>query len=132
MTDRSHRPSLHKILALDAATCVAMGILLVCASGLIAGLTQIPGPFLLWAGVILLPVAGFMAACARLKAIPSWAVQAIVSGNIFWVVGSMILPMAGLINPNALGWVFLIMQSSVVAMFAALEWVARRDPNPSA
>ena len=125
MTDLLHRSSLRSVLALDAATCAVMGVLLVSASGLIFGITLIPAPLLFWAGLVLLPIAAFMAFFARAATVPSWAVQVIVLGNVLWVLGSVALPGLGLISPNAFGWLFLLAQAAVVAVFAGLEWSAR-------
>ncbi|GGO57545.1 hypothetical protein SAMN05444398_107182 [Roseovarius pacificus] len=128
MTDLGHRFSLQAILAIDAATCAIMGALLVFASEPIAGLTGIPEPFLFVAGLLLLPIAVFMAVFARVATIPAWAVQMVVAGNVLWVLGSVILPIAGLIAPNGLGWAFLLVQAVAVAIFASLEWAARQYP----
>ena len=125
MTKLGRRFSLQTILALDAATCAAMGMLLVVASGPIAGLTAIPGLLLFLAGLLLLPIAVFMAVFARAATVPAWAVQVIVAGNVLWVLGSVILPITELITPNGLGWLFLLMQAAVVALLAGLEWAGR-------
>lgn len=128
MSDFGYRFSLRTILVFDAATCAIMGGLLVLASGPIAGLTGITGQLLFTAGLLLLPIAMFMAAFARAAPVPAWAVQVIVVGNVFWVLGSVILPVTGLIAPNGLGWSFLLMQALAVAVFAGLEWTARPRP----
>jgi hypothetical protein len=125
MTDLIRRTSLQSILALDAATCAGMGVLLVAASGLVSRITLVPASLLFWAGLLLLPIAGFIAVFARTSTVPSWAVQMIVLGNVLWVLGSMALPVLGLISPNAMGWIFIFAQAAVVAMFASLEWSAR-------
>ncbi len=125
MTDLLRRTSLQSILALDAATCVVMSVLLVSASGLISGITLIPASLLFRAGLFLLPIAVFMAVVARASIVPAWAVQMIVLGNVLWVLGSVALPMLGLISPNAFGWLFLLAQAAVIAVFAGLEWSAR-------
>jgi hypothetical protein len=125
MTDLIRRTSLRSILALDAATCAGMGVLLVAASGLVSRITLVPASLLFWAGLLLLPIAGFIAVFARTSTVPSWAVQMIVLGNVLWVLGSMALPVLGLISPNAFGWIFILAQAAVVAMFAGLEWSAR-------
>ena len=116
--------SLQSILKLDAATCAAMGALLALASAPAAGLTQISAPLLFWAGLVLFPVAGFMFACAQMRRVPMWATGLVVVGNGLWVLASLALPLAGLIAPNALGWLFLVGQAVVVLVFAALEWGA--------
>ena len=116
--------SLQSILKIDAATCAAMGALLALASAPAAGLTQISAPLLFWAGLVLFPVAGFMFACAQMRRVPMWATGLVVVGNGLWVLASLALPLAGLIVPNALGWLFLVAQAVVVLVFAALEWGA--------
>lgn len=124
MIKSASRLSLQSILKLDAATCAAMGALLALASAPVAGLTQISAPLLFWAGLVLFPVAGFMFACAQMRRVPMWATGLVVVGNGLWVLASLALPLAGLIAPNALGWLFLVAQAVVVLVFAALEWGA--------
>jgi hypothetical protein len=128
MIEFFRRISLQSILALDATTCVVMGVLLVCASGLVSGLTLVPAPLLLWAGLLLLPIAGFMAFFSRIPIVPAWAVQMIILGNLLWVLGSVALPVFGLISLNAFGWIFILAQAAVVAMFVVLEWSASQRP----
>lgn len=126
MADLGHRIPLQTILAADAATCTIMGALLAFASVPIAGLTGISGPFLFVSGLLLLPIAMFMAVFARAATIPAWAVGVIVAGNVLWVLGSVILPITGMISPNGLGWTFLLLQAVAVAIFAGIEWRARQ------
>ena len=125
MTDDPHRPSLRNILALDATTCTGMGLLLVLAAGPVARLTEIPSGLLFWAGLLLLPVAAFMALVARAVPPPDWAVAVIVAANLLWVAASLILPGAGVFAPSALGWVCILAQAAGVALFSWLEWTAR-------
>lgn len=115
--------SLSTTLKLDAATCAAMGGLLVMATDPVAQLTQIPAALLHWAGMILFPVAAFMAVWAFSSHVPRWALFVIVTGNIGWVAASLALPIFGFIAPNGLGWAFLAGQSAAVAAFAWLESV---------
>ncbi|MCO6383777.1 hypothetical protein GTH22_13655 [Oceanicola sp. 502str15] len=127
MPNHGRRLSLQTILAVDAATCVALGMLLVFASGPISVITAIPGSLLFFAGLLLLPIAVFMVIFTQTATVPAWAVQVIVAGNVLWVLGSTILPVTGLIAPNGLGWLFLLGQAAVVALFAGLEWAARQQ-----
>ncbi|UOA15876.1 hypothetical protein [Sulfitobacter dubius] len=124
MTEFAYPTMLKKTLALDAATCVGMGLLLVLASGSVSGITQIPAPLLFWAGLILLPVACFMMWSTTTAGPPVRAVFVIVAGNFLWVLVRLVLPMTGTIAPNTPGWVFLLAQAAVVALFAVLEWSA--------
>ena len=73
-----------------------------------------------------MPVAAFMAACARAARVPAWAAALIVAGNLIWVAASLLLPLTGLIGPNAAGWVFLVGQAAAVAVLAKLELDAAR------
>jgi hypothetical protein len=121
MIDRLHRTSLQSILALDAATCAVMAVLLVFASERVSGITLVPAAALFWAVLSLLPIAAFIAFFARMTKVAVWAVHMTVLGHERWVMGSVALPGVGLIAPNALGPLFLIAQAAVVAVFASLE-----------
>ena len=125
------RPRLQVLLALDAATCAAMGALLLAGSGPVAALTGLPRPMLLWAGAVLLPIAAFMAIFSRAHVVPRWAATFVVLGNVGWVVASLALPIAELVQPNGLGWAFLLGQAAVVALLAKLELGAARTPAAS-
>jgi len=124
MSEPHSRP-LRRILALDAATCTVMGLLLIFAAGPVSALTQISAPLLFWAGLLLLPIACFMALVARASQAPAWAVTFIVLGNLLWVIASFVLPLSGAITPNVFGWIFILAQAAVVALFACLEWSTR-------
>ncbi len=124
--------SLQTILRLDAGTCAAMGGLLTLMSGPVAGLTQINAGLLFWAGLLLFPVAAFLAASAHMRPTPDPAVQVAVAGNVLWVVASLALPASGVIAPNGLGWAFLMLQAAAVAVFAWLEWHSVRRVGASA
>ncbi len=114
-------PTLRTLLTLDAVTCTVMGGLLL-AAGPLAGITQIPAGFLSGAGMLLLPIAAFMVAVARLRPIPGWAAHMVVLGNVLWVVASVALPASGVLEPNLAGWICLLAQALVVALLAVLEF----------
>lgn len=124
MHSHNHSVSLQTILRLDAMTCLLMAALLIYASGPIAGLTEISGSVLFWAGVLLLPVAGFMWVLSQASDVPAWGSFLVVGGNLLWVLATLLLPASGMISPNASGWAFLIVQAAVVAVFAWLEWTS--------
>lgn len=125
MTNNKHF-SLKPLLALDAATCAAMGVVLLLGSTLVAAVTELPADLLFWAGASLIPIAAFMAISSRTTPVPGWAATLVVAGNLLWVAASIFLPVAGLIAPNALGWAFLVGQAGVVAILAKLEFDALR------
>ncbi|UES37050.1 hypothetical protein [Roseibium aggregatum] len=129
MTKSNSGIPLQVVLRFDALTCAVMGVLLVGASGWIAGLTALPGDLLFWAGLALFPVAVFMGVFAFAGQVPVWASSLVVAGNLLWVLASLLLPLTGLIAPNVLGWAFLLAQAVVVLCFTWLEWKAAR-PQP--
>jgi hypothetical protein len=131
MTNNKHS-SLKPLLALDAATCAAMGVVLLLGSTPVAGVTEIPADLLFWAGASLIPIAAFMAIFSRTTPVPGWAAMLAVLGNFSWVAASIFLPAAGLIAPNALGWAFIVGQAGVVAILAKLEFDAVRDRTVAA
>ncbi|MEJ5022250.1 hypothetical protein WH297_21265 [Ochrobactrum vermis] len=118
--------ALKPLVAIDAITCAAMGVALVAASAPVGELTGIPAPLLYWAGVLLLPIAAFMAWVSRSANPPAWAVNFIVLGNGAWVAASLFLPVAGMIAPNLLGWLFLVGQAAAVTVLSWLEVRAAR------
>lgn len=125
MLTNSNPLSLRKLLLLDAATCIAMGLLLMVASAFIASVTAIPATLLVYAGVALVPIAAFMVAVA-LRPFNSIAVWAVIIGNLMWVAASLWLLLGGLILPNTLGNIFISAQAIAVAALAILEYVALR------
>jgi hypothetical protein len=126
MTSTLRLPSLVTLLNLDALTCASMGAALIGGANLIAGWTDIAAAFLFWTGVILLPIAAFMAISARLKPVSGWAVNIVILGNLGWSIASIVLPVAGIISPNFLGWVLVIGQAIIVALMAFAEFSASR------
>lgn len=123
---------LRKLLFLDAGTCIAMGVLLVSSAGFLSDLLSVPAALLFYAGVILLPVAAFMAVTAVRTPVSRLAVRSILAGNVLWVVASLGLVLGAWISPNALGYAFILFQAAAVALltvFEQLTWrrAARKD-----
>lgn len=123
---------LPRILLVDAAACAVMGALMAAAAGTIAGLTAVPSPLLLGAGLALLPIAAFIAFVATRTRLSAPAVWLIIAGNAAWVIGSVWLLAGGGISPNALGYVFIGGQALAVAVLAELEFFGLRGLAPAA
>lgn len=119
---------LSRLLAFDAVSCLAMGVVLAAASGPLAGLTGLPSGLLLAAGLLLLPVAALMAFAAY-RPSPALVVL-IVAGNAGWVAAS--LGLFAFVAPNALGTAFVLGQAAFVAGLTLLEWNASRRAAPQA
>lgn len=121
MIDTNHPGFLRTVLLADAATCVATGLLMTAASGLLAGLTHLPAGLLTSAGLSLFPIAAVIAFVAMRPGTWPLGVWMVILGNIGWVVGSLYLLVPGTIAPNALGYAFLIVQAVAVVVLTELE-----------
>jgi hypothetical protein len=118
---------LRTVLLVDAATCVAAGLLMSLGGGILADLTDVPEPLLRYAGLSLFPVAAFIAAVGAREKLPPPAVWIVIAGNALWVAGSVLLLVDGLISPNVLGYIYVGGQAAAVAALAELEYFALRQ-----
>jgi hypothetical protein len=123
----SHPKFLKIVLLVDAATCAATGALMTIGADMVAKLTGIPSPLLLYAGLSLFPIAIFIAVVATREHLALPAVWLVIIGNGLWVAGSVWLLLGGAIAPNALGYVFVGIQAAAVAVLAELEYVGLRQ-----
>src|SRR4051795_13390486 len=113
---------LRNTLLLDAATCVATGVLLSLAAAPLSGLLGLPTDLLLYAGLSLFPIAAFMLwAALRQRAPVVWAV---ITGNAAWVLASVAVLFG--FSPTALGYAFVVVQAVAVALLAELEYTGLR------
>ncbi|HKC45074.1 MAG TPA: hypothetical protein VKC64_14690 [Burkholderiales bacterium] len=114
---------LRRVVLVDAATCVAMGLLLSLAANMLAPLLELPVLLLEYAGLSLLPIAAFMAWVATRGNLPRLGVWVIIAGNAAWVAGSALLVVSDWASPNLLGYGFVVAQAATVALLAGLEYV---------
>jgi hypothetical protein len=119
-------PFLRNVLLLDAVATGATGLLMTFFAGTLTGLLQIPNSLLFYAGLILLPYAALVGWLARRETLPRWSVWAVIVTNALWAVDSVLLAMSGWVEPNALGYAFILMQALVVVGFAELQYVGLR------
>ena len=123
MLDRIPQPSLLRLALLaDALASGAMGVLMAAGAGLLSPFLGLPSPLLLWAGVLLIPFALFVAWTGTREQPPGGAAGAIALVNLAWVVGSVallaLLPQA----PTVLGYAFVIAQALAVLLLALMQW----------
>ena len=114
MTDKLLRP----VMLFDAATCLAMGALLIAAASPIAGLTDLPVPLLREAGIVLFPFALFVLWTARQGG--GWPVALVAGLNLAWVAASFGAILW--VQSNAFGIAFAAAQALAVAGIAALQF----------
>lgn len=119
----------HLVYGVDALVSAAMGIaLLVTAEPLtqLAGWTM-PAGFLSTIGLLLLPWAVLNAVIARTTRPARAVVNAIIAGDIAWVVGSAVLIALHAPSLSTVGLVLLAGQGIAVAGVLALKLIGARD-----
>jgi hypothetical protein len=117
---------LRRILLLDAASCGAMGLLLLTLSGVLSGVLNLPVGLLREAGVALLPFALLLALMSMRARLPRAAVWAVIAVNAIWAIDSIVLLFTGWVQPNLLGHLFVAGQAAFVAVMAELQYVGLR------
>jgi hypothetical protein len=115
---------LRRVPMVDAATCLAMGALLVLFASPLSTLLGLPSVLLAYAGAILFPIAGFMAWLALRRDASRWGAWVVILGNAGWVTGSVLVLF--LASPTTIGYAFVIAQAVVVVLLAELEYVGVR------
>jgi hypothetical protein len=110
---------LRPVMLFDAATCLAMGALLVGAAAPIAALTDLPAPLLREAGILLFPFALLVLWAARQGGTP---VRFVAGLNLAWAAASFAT--IAWVQPNALGIAFVAVQALAVAGIAAVQLYA--------
>lgn len=120
----NHRSTfLRRVLLVDAATCLAMGLLLVLSSGVLAPLLGLPGPLLQYSGLSLVPIAAFIVWIAAGASPWPTGVWLVITGNALWVAGSAVLLVSGWVAPTLLGYAFVIAQAATVVLLTELEYL---------
>jgi len=117
---------LRRVLALDAVTSGAMGVMLIAGAGVLGPLLNLPVPLLRGVGLSFIPFVAFVAfAATRTPASrPLGLTVAIL--NAVWVVASLWLLMSGKVAPNMLGTVFVAAQAVFVGILAELQVIGAR------
>jgi succinate dehydrogenase hydrophobic anchor subunit len=69
-----------------------------------------------------LAVAAFIVFAVRHTPSMPWAAWTVVLGNAAWVLGSVLLLVAGFEHPTTLGMAYVIAQAVIVAIIAELEY----------
>lgn len=125
MTNNDNSASfLRRTLLLDAAISGTTGLGMALAAPMLAALLRVPEPLLRYAGVSLLPFAALVFYLSfRWTRGSVWSVIAL---NALWVAASVVVLVTGFLEPNALGYGFILAQAAAVAVFAELQYVGLR------
>jgi hypothetical protein len=117
---------LRRILALDALSCLAMGLLMGLGAAPLALLFGLPQPLVRTAGLLLLPLAAFIFWLASRPAPPRTLVWVVILGNLGWTAESFLLISQSQPAITAIGTGFVTVQALAVLGLAALEYVGLR------
>ncbi len=117
---------LRRVLAVDAVSSGAMGVVMLLAAAPLSSLLGLPASLLTWSGLSLLPFAAFVGWLATRELPPRAAVWAVVICNVLWALDSVILLASGWSDPTPLGKVFVVSQAVFVALLAELQFFSLR------
>ena len=117
---------LRRVLALDSASCAMIGLLLSLGAAPLSGLFGLGERLLFGAGLLLLPLAAFIAWLASRPSPPSPLVWLVIVGNVAWTAESFLLISTESARITALGTAFVAGQALAVLGLALLEYVGLR------
>lgn len=123
---------LRRILALDAASCLGMGLVAVLAAKALSPPLGLSANLLQGAGLLLLPLGLFILWLASRAEPPRPLVWAVILGNLAWSVESFLLigQSQGAITP--LGTAFVAGQALAVLGVTLLEYAGLRRVRAAA
>jgi hypothetical protein len=119
-------PLLRGALLVDAVASGLTGMLAALGAHLLAGPLGLPVELLKYAGLSLIPFAAALAWVAMRRTSIAPVIWAIIAANTLWVADSILLLLAGWVDPTALGSTFVVAQAMGVAALAGVEYLGLR------
>ncbi len=119
-------PLLRKSLLADALLSGVTGLVLALLAGPLAAPLGLSVGLLRWSGIILIPCAGFVARLGKRARMQRPWVFVVVACNAVWALDSVLLLVAGWIEPTLPGEVFVLGQAAVAAVLAELQFIGLR------
>ena len=105
---------LRGVLLADAAACAVSGLLMAFDGGALAGPLGVPAAALTYVGLVLLPVAAFVAYVATRETLHRPSVWAVVVCNALWAVDSVALLLTGWVAPTQLGTAVVLLGTGLL------------------
>jgi len=118
---------LRRILLADGVISGATGLLMTLGAGALQELLGVPATLLRYAGLSLVPFAILVVYLSRHAVPPRSGVVAVIALNAGWVAASVLLLLAGWVEPNGLGYTFILGQAGAVAVLAEMQYVGLRS-----
>ncbi|HYF60258.1 MAG TPA: hypothetical protein VEA81_15010 [Burkholderiaceae bacterium] len=122
---------LHRALSIDAAASGATGLALVAGASPLAGPLGLPVPLLLGAGAMMLVWGVCLGWLRRQPRAPRGALRLVVGLNLLWAADSLLLLVAGPVDPTAAGTAFVVAQAAAAAGFALAQHLGLRRARAS-
>lgn len=119
--------TLRRVLWLDAASGMVMGLSHLVLAEPLAGWTGIPATWLQLAAVVVFGAASLAAWLATRASPPVAGVRLLAAGNFAWVAASLWLAFGAGLPLTALGLGWVLMQAVTVLVLAELEWTGSRQ-----
>src|SRR5688500_18080311 len=123
---------LRRVLAVDALSCAAMGVVMTLGASPLAELFGLPAGLVRGAGMILLPTFAFIGWLSTRRVPPRPLVWLVIAGNLGWTVESFILIGQYAGSATLIGSAFVTVQGLAVLGLAALEYFGLRRIKASA
>ncbi len=117
---------LKRFLLIDAVATATMGLALLAAAEWLGRLFNIQAAYLQAAGAVLVPFAALLMCAASQRTPSRRLVLALIIGNAFWVIDSVLLLFTPWISPNGLGLAFVLGQAFAVAVLASGQFIGAR------
>ena len=117
---------LRTVLKIDAASCLAMAVLLVPAAGSLRTPLGIDPLILQGAGLVLFPLGLFILWLGTRRAASAALVWLVIVGNIGWTLSSFAAASA-MPGITLLGQAIVLLQAIMVLVLAYLEWHGLRS-----
>ena len=121
---------LRRALAVDAIASGATALMTLVGASPLAGMMAVPEQLLRYSGAALVPFVIFVAYTARSDVTTRGTIVAIIALNAAWVAASIVVLASRLIEPNALGYAFMLGQAVAVGVFAELQFVGLQRGKP--
>ena len=122
---------LSRLLWIDAASCLACGLLQLGTPSLLPALTGLPAVLLLESGIFLLLYGAALLWLARRESVPATVVRLLVAGNLGWAAACVALMAGPWLQPTPWGHAYLALQALTVLVLAELQWLALRRSRPA-